>query len=309
MLTANRPAVPTFINPLNRILVIGALLLAVSSPASSYNTFSYIGPGPDFDTLFLKWGDNHAGTPGGIITWSLMPDGTTVDPSAPSYVSGTSDLNSVFNQVGGQAAALALMQQGFDNWSATANIQFVYVGVDDGTPFSAPYDANQVIGNIRVGGFEITGGSADVGFAPPPNGGTTLEGDILFNTDPNISYYVAPGNEGDMYDLYPPGGGLYRNDFQGLFTHEIGHAIGLAHSADPNSVMCGYVDAVNDGSQCGWYDINNTGQAPIIRIPRADDIAGAQFLYGPAPVPEPSEYALLLAGLSLTGWRLRARRG
>lgn len=308
MSTQNAQSRPTFVKHFHRSLVVGALLLAASSSALSYNTFSYTGPGPSFDTLFLKWGDNHAGTPGGVVTWSLMPDGTTVDPSAPSYVSGTSDMSSIFAQVGGQAAALALMQQAFGNWSAVANIQFVYIGPDDGTAFSAPYAAGQVIGNIRVGAFNITGGSADVGFAPPPNGGTTLEGDILFNTDSNISYYVAPGNDGDNYGLYPPGGGLYRNDFQGLFTHEIGHAIGLAHSAEPNSVMCGFVDALNDGSQCGWFDVNNTGQAPIIRLPRPDDIAGAQFLYGPAAVPEASEYAMLLVGLIALGWRLRARR-
>lgn len=279
----------------------GILLLGVlSSPAFAYNVF------PIDANSSLKWGSNLNGTPGGIVTWSLMPDGTTLDPDAPAYIHGTSNLTGVFDQVGGQTAALAMMQQAFAVWSAVANIQFVYVGVDDGTPFSAAYDSSQVVGNIRVGAFQVDGGSAEVGFAPPPNGGTTLEGDILFNTTAGITYYVAPGNEGDLYDLYPPGGGYYRNDFQGLFAHEIGHAIGLAHSADPNSIMCGYVDAVNDGSQCGWWDADMDGKAPIVRLPKSDDILGAQFLYG-APVPEPETWAMLLAGLGLVGCATRRR--
>jgi hypothetical protein len=46
--------------------------------------------------------------------------------------------------------------------------------------------------------------------------------------------------------------------------------------------MCGYVDEGFDGAQCAYYDPDQDGKAPINRIPDADDIAGIQFLYGPA---------------------------
>ena len=245
-----------------------ALAMLQSSTAQAYNTFPFFLPGGE--TGYLKWGDNHAGTPGGVVTWSLMPDGTTLAPTAPNYIHGTSNLTSVFNQVGGQTTALALIQSALDNWSHVANVQFQYVGVDDGTPFDAPYAPGQTLGNIRIGAFEIDGFSAAVGYAAPPNGGTTLEGDVILNSRADISFYNAPGAEGELYDIFPPGGGFFRNEFQGLLTHELGHALGLAHTDVAPAIMAP-----------GVYDPENDGRIPINRIPDPDDVAGIQFLYGP----------------------------
>lgn len=287
--------------------LIGGLLTAtLSGPALSYNVFPY------GNNQALKWGDNTVGTPGGVVTWSLMTPGVTVDHTDPnlSGITGTSDLSGVFGQVGGDAAALTMIQNAFNAWSAVANISFVQVTETGSVPFAAAYSdvGANVIGDIRIGGFNIDGFSAAVGFAAPPNGGRTLEGDIVFNTKTDISYYVAPGNEGDLYDLYPPGGGLYRNDFQGLFTHELGHALGLAHSDVPSGLMCGYVANAPgfDGSACAYFDPDGDGKAPINRLPDADDIAGAQYLYS-APVPEADTWTMLLAGLGLVGFAARRR--
>jgi len=97
----------------------GALLLGIlSSPAFAYSVF------PIDANSSLKWGSNLNGTPGGIVTWSLMPDGTTLDPGAPGYIHGTSNLTGVFDQVGGQSAALAMMQQAFAAWSARISPTF-----------------------------------------------------------------------------------------------------------------------------------------------------------------------------------------
>ncbi|TWU30046.1 matrixin family metalloprotease [Bythopirellula polymerisocia] len=268
---------------LSAFILSGVLLAACHSSVYAYNLY---GPYPwdDETDYYQKWGDIFTpGSPGGTITWSLMPTGTGLDASAPSYIQGTSDLTAVFNQVGGEAAALAMIQSAFDHWSSVADIEFVYVGVDDGTPFSAPYATGQVLGDIRIGAFEIDGFSAAVGFAPPPNGDTTLEADVIFNNKPDISFYVAPEAEGELYDLYPAGGGFYRNDFEGLVAHELGHALGLAHSDLPNGLMCGYVDSGFDGSLCSYYDPDHDGKAPVNRIPDPDDVAGVQFLYGPSP--------------------------
>lgn len=292
----------------------GLLAAALSGPALAYNVFPY---GVD---QALKWGDNTIGTPGGVVTWSLMPDSNGLDPSAPTYIHGTSDLGSLFTQIDtayGAETAMTAIQQAFGSWSAVANISFVQVTETGSVPFSADYSAvgSNVIGNIRIGAYHIDGFSGAVGFAPPPNGGTTLEGDIIFNLD--VAYQVAPGAEDFGYFLYPSPSptltpdhdGFYHNDFQGLFTHELGHALGLAHTDVPSALMCGYIaDAPGfDGSACAYFDQPPfDSMVPINRIPDADDIAGIQHLYS-APVPEPETYAMLLAGLLLVGFAARRR--
>lgn len=292
-----------------RSLAFAVLVLldtTTSSPAFAYDYFrSPFGPNEA-----SKWGSNVIGTPGGVVTWSLMPDGTTLDSLvAPLGLSGTSNLTGVFAQVGGRLAALYRIQAALDAWAAVANVTFQYVGTDDGTPFGAPYAPGQVVGQIRIGAFNFPAGSfsAAVGYAAPPNGFTTLEGDIILNARNDIAFFVAPQSEGQLYDLYPPGGGLYRNDFQGLMAHEIGHSLGLAHSDVATGLMCGFVDASFPGTACYWADPDLDGKAPLTRLPKPDDIAGIQFLYGPAVVPEPGIGMMVGAGLAGVIFAARAR--
>lgn len=279
--------------------------VCLAAPAGAYNIFPY------GNNQALKWGDNTIGTPGGVVTWSLMGDGTTLDPSTANLgMSGTSDLSSVFAQVGGAAPAMAAMAQAFAAWSSLANVQFVQVaesGATPSLPFGAAYGGAAVVGHIRIGAFAISGFTGAVGYAPPPNGGTTLEGDIIFNR--NNRFGIPAGNEGDLYELFPASNNFfYLNDFGGLFAHELGHALGLAHSDVPSGLMCGYVNPAFDGSSCAWADPDGDGLAPITRLPKLDDRAGIQFLYGAAPVPEPEAWALWAAGLGVLGLCSRRRQ-
>ena len=271
-----------------------------AGPALAFNVF------PFGEDQALKWGDNTLGTPGGIVTWSFMPDGTAIDPLVAHFGwSGTSDLASVYAQVGGEAAARAAIEAAFAAWSSIADIKFVEIEESGSLPFAAAAPGSAVVGQIRISAFAFAPGdfTGAVGYAPPPNGGTTLEGDVVFNISNRFG--IPPGQEGDPFDLFPPPTFFYLNDFAGLVAHEIGHALGMAHSDIPTALMCGYVDAGFDGGECHWADPDGDFQAPITRQPKADDIAGIQHLYG---LPEPGFSAMAVAGIAGLAGLARSRR-
>jgi hypothetical protein len=234
--------------------VASMILLAPTRTVDAYNLFGPYPWGTEGDTYYNKWGDIfHAGTSGGTVTWSLMPDGTTIDPKfMDANVSGTSVLSSIMNDLG-SADALAAIERCFDRWSEAANIYFVQVS-DDGSPFNGDAAHPPGTGEIRIGAFAISGGVGAVGYAPPPNGGS-LEGDLLLNSE-NTFYFDSSG-EGEPIHIY--------NDFESLLMHELGHALGMDHS-DTQAVM---------SADPAIFQFVN-------RELDADDIAGIQFLYGAA---------------------------
>ncbi len=292
-----------------RRLAPALLAACCAAPATAFNLFP-LGPGEA-----LKWGANTVGTPGGLVSWSLIADGTPVAATAEMAalgITGSSQLGTLFGALGGEAAARSLIQAAFASWAALADIGFAEVTEAGALPLGATTAGGASVGQIRIGAYHLGSFAGAVGFAPPPNGGSTLEGDIVFNLDARIG--IAPGADGEPYDLYPhdpndPRSGWTLNDFQGLLAHELGHALGLAHSDQPGALMCGWVSTAFDGSACHWADPDQDGWVTITRAPRGDDIAGIRHLYGPAPVPEPGTLLMLLAGgLALAG-RTRRRRG
>ena len=269
-------------------LIAGAALAALSSAASAYNVFPIDG------THSLKWGDNTNGMPGGMVTWSYIPAGTAGSAYCGTACPGTS-VDSIFieNSPGGGFTSTSLtslesyITAAMNTWAAAANITFVKLNSDSGVAINDPAAVPNATGLIRIGAFDFSSGGGAVGFAPPPNGGTG-SGDILF--DSSSFYQFALGNEGDSFSTsFAP------NDFESLLLHELGHAIGLAHPAvfDPT---------------CPVMAVGGACYPRINRVLDADDIAGAQFLYG-APVPEPETYTMLLVGLGLVGFAVRRRVG
>lgn len=273
----------------NILSALLSLLLGVfCSQAQAFSVFPIDG------THSLKWGDNTNGTPGGGITWSFIPAGTAGSIYCGDACPGVSvgDLN-IENSPGTGYTSTSLtglesyIEAAFDKWSAVANISFVKLGsADSGVPINEPAAVPNATGHIRIGVFNFASGGGAVGFAPPPNGGTGA-GDILF--DANSFYAFQPGNDGDAFPL----ASTAPNDFESLLLHEMGHALGLAHP-------------VYDGT-CPVMQVDFACLFKINRELDADDIAGAQFLYG-APVPEPQTHAMLLAGLGLVGWAAKRRK-
>lgn len=181
-----------------------------------------------------KWGPAAMGT-GATVTWSLMPSGVAMD-------SGTSVALASFMPAGFKAQ----IEAAFAAWSAVANITFVEVA-DSGHAFNVAGAS----GDIRIGGHVFDGPSGVLahGYYPPGNG-VTAAGDIHFDT----AELWKIGFGGPGFDIFT------------VAAHEIGHAIGLDHTAVPSSLMNPY------------YTESLVG-------PQADDIAGARFIYGPAVRP------------------------
>ena len=163
------------------------------------------------------------------------------------------------------ATFLADVNAAFAAWSAVADLTFTQVA-DDGAAWNAPTGS----GDIRLGGHVFDGafGILAHGYFPPVNGTGSAAGDI--HLDVAESWSVGAFTP-DHFSVFQ------------VLAHEIGHAIGLDHTGVLNSLM-------------------NPFYSEAFLGPQADDIAGAIFLYGPAPevpgVPEPGTFVLLALGLA-----------
>lgn len=243
-------------------LLASTLAAAAGSWTSAASAYTLPGPypwGDDGTVYYEKWGDIFTpGSTAGTLSWSIMPDGTTIHPAFnDATFSGVSSLNSIMNNLG-YDQSLAAIERCFARWSAATNVYFVKVA-DSGVPFCDPTAIPPNTGQIRLGAFwnsnPFLGG---VGYGVSPFG-NPLDGDVLLNA--NNTFFFDNGAEGELIDVY--------NDFESLLMHEIGHALGLGHS-DVSAVM---------SADPQYFQYVNRELDP-------DDVAGIQFLYGPSLVAD-----------------------
>jgi hypothetical protein len=241
---------------------------------------AYTLPGPypwgnDGTVYYEKWGDIFtAGSTAGTLTWSIMPDGTTIGAAFndPSF-SGISSLNAIMTDLG-YDQSLAAIERCFARWSAAANVYFLQVS-DSGVPFCDPAAIPPNTGQIRLGAFWNSDPNlGGVGYGVSPFG-NPLDGDVLLNA--NNTLFFDDGAEGELIDVY--------NDFESLLMHEIGHALGLGHS-ETAAVM---------SADPQYFQYVNRELDP-------DDLAGIQFLYGSALAAD-FDHDNVVDGDDLAIWR------
>jgi predicted Zn-dependent protease len=174
------------------------------------------------------------------ITYSVAPDGMY-------WSHGANNLNATLNPKLGYGTWQREFALALANWESMANINIAQVA-DSARSLGFPGNSqgDPRFGDIRLGGYNFAAGSDSTlaqTYFPPPQG-TTEAGDLEVNTNQNFT------------------NGAAGYDFFSVMLHETGHALGLDHSPNPDTVMYFQYRGVKTGLQPG-------------------DIAGIQAIYGP----------------------------
>jgi len=261
-------------------MLVAASLVGLAHGASAYEVVPAQRRGE-----YLKWGaSRQAGTAGGEVTWGFVAAGTPGSEYCGDLCPGPSlgELPNFYPEPERSNLARSLgleqlqpvFQAAFDAWSAVADIRFRYVGVD--TSMRAIGDPDSKSPMIRIGIWRHAGLAANfcaaAAFPPGLHGGSDL-GHVFLNA--NVGFQRSDAPEAGRVPDFPLGGGLHMSDLHLLALRETGHTIGLADSRHPDSMMC-------------RGDASATLRPTLMwRAPRADDVAGARFLYGPPRAGRP----------------------
>ncbi len=149
------------------------------------------------------------------LTWSIIPDGTTMPAQGDDDTTCTSNLIAQFDANYGAGNWQAEIQAVWDNWtSLTGNVYTPAVPLDaDGTPIDdgAAWPVTRglanVRGDIRIGGCDIDGNSNTLAYNFFPNtGDMKIDATDVFFQVTNLT-----------------------TAFHNVFSHEHGHGVGLDH--------------------------------------------------------------------------------
>lgn len=157
----------------------------------------------------------------------------------------------------------AAVTRAFGTWHAVENAQTssTFVGFVQARPFVD--DGANVIGYLSQPGQDRT--LAATTFTVDETDGRILESDIYFNT-------IFPWSTADA-------GGTDRFDVESIALHEIGHLLGLSHSALGETELIGGGRRVI-AAEAVMFPIAFTRGNIADRTLKADDIAGMSDIYG-----------------------------
>lgn len=262
------------------------------------------------------WGEGGLGT-GAVISWSLIPENTATSAefqaagywstinelkrvyySLEGYADIDSDIgegfNAEFEPTADYAIGAALFQDALNDafaaWSSVANVTFVQAS-DSGAVLG--HTGTDVSGSIRIGAFDLTGAeegspyyNAGAWAFEPPGGTSAFAGLATANNQPSLFGDLLLNSEAFFYASGGSDFSEYANEIRNILIHELGHSLGLLHSDDPDAIM---------------NPLRDTTDLSL----GVDDIAGIQFLYGPA-IPEASILGMAALGGLLLWKRRRA---
>jgi len=242
------------------------LLFFASTNVHSFSTFSTAWD-PGANTA--RFGGNPA--PGGA-TWSIIGAGVLDDDGDGAHtIGGVTTSLSALNPA---LDIAAIINNAFDTWASVSGFTNLGQVADSGVNFGASESGSVSFGDIRIGAIDFDGPSGTLahGFQP----GTDAE---FING--SIGGDIHLDNAEDWINGF---------DLATVLLHEIGHALGLAHTNVPNSVLNPTYNGVN-------------------LTLGADDIAGIQAIYGPSPavVPLPAAPVLFFTAIGLAGLFRRKR--
>jgi hypothetical protein len=189
------------------------------------------------------------------LTWSLVPDGTSVSSGYAPTNGKTSNLIATFDATYGagpggsnltQRPWFHLFTDSFNRWSQLGGINFVYESHDSSLTLGGNSSGSLgVRGDIRIGGANIDGVDGTLAETLLPQ-----SGDILIDTADKSFFSGSSSNF---------------LAFRDTFMHETGHAFGLEH----------VISTSNEFLMAPVIDLNIDG-------PQLDEVRAIQYFYGDA---------------------------